>query len=165
MNWKPLVTAAAVLSASTAIAQVRVEVDVPLPTIRFSVPPPVVVVSPGVHVVEDYDYEVFVVDGWYWYCDDHRWYRARDHRGGWTVVEQRYVPAHLVKHPRGKYKHYKRAHAEPAHYRREYKGDDHVREYKGDDRKHEYKRDKVEHKGGGKKGGGHKGGKGRGGKH
>jgi hypothetical protein len=121
MNVKTLVTAA-VLFASPAFAQVRVSVEVPLPTIRFEVPPPVVVVSPGVRVVEDYDYEVFVVNGWYWHCDGHRWYRARDHRGGWTVVDRRYVPVSIVKLPPGKYKHFKRPHGKPVHYKGKHKG-------------------------------------------
>ena len=61
----------------------------------------------GVQVVPEYEEEVFFVDGWYWYRSGPYWYRTRDHRGGWVVVERRYVPATLVKIPPGHYKHYK----------------------------------------------------------
>ena len=106
MNRKVL-AALGVLIAAPAFAQVRVDVQIPLPTIRFEVPPPLVVVSPGVRVVEDYDDEVFFVDGWYWCRRDAHWFRTRDYHGGWVVVERRYVPATLVKVPPGHYKHYK----------------------------------------------------------
>jgi len=94
-----------VIPGRPAHAQVRVEIAVP--TIRFEVAPPLVVVSPGVQVVPEYEEEVFFVDGWYWYRSGPYWYRTRDHRGGWVVVERRYVPATLVKIPPGHYKHYK----------------------------------------------------------
>src|SRR5215472_2069595 len=94
-----------VIPGRPARAQVRVEIAVP--TIRFEVAPPLVVVSPGVQVVPEYEEEVFFVDGWYWYRTGPYWYRTRDHRGGWVVVERRYVPVALVKIPPGHYKHYK----------------------------------------------------------
>jgi len=94
-----------VIPGRPARAQVRLEIAVP--TIRFEVAPPLVVVSPGVQVVPEYEEEVFFVDGWYWYRSGPYWYRTRDHRGGWVVVERRYVPATLVKIPPGHYKHYK----------------------------------------------------------
>jgi hypothetical protein len=99
-----------VLVATPALAQVHVGVDVqiPLPTIRFEVPPPLVVVTPGVQVVEDYGDEVFFVNGWYWCRRDAHWFRTRDYRGGWVVVERRYVPGSLVKIPPGHYKHYRK---------------------------------------------------------
>ncbi|MBL8940196.1 MAG: hypothetical protein JNM69_36955 [Archangium sp.] len=50
--------------ASASVAQVKI--DVVLPTIVFEAPPALVVVQPGVQVVEDFDEEVFFVDGWYW---------------------------------------------------------------------------------------------------
>jgi len=75
--------------------------------VSFAAPPPLVVVEPGIQVVPDYDEEVFFVDGWYWHRAGAVWYRTRDHRGGWVVVEPRYVPARLVKIPPGHYKHWK----------------------------------------------------------
>src|SRR6185369_13269028 len=88
--------------------QVRVAVPVPVPVVRFEVPPPMVEVQPGVMVVNDYDQEVFFVDGWYWMrANDGRWYRTHNHQGGWAAAEPRVVPARLVGLPPGRYKHHK----------------------------------------------------------
>src|SRR5919201_579299 len=110
MNRKVL-AALGLLVASPVLAQVRVGVDVqiPLPTIRFEVPPPLVVVSPGVRVVEDYDDEVFFVDGWYWCRRDEHWFRTRDYHGGWVVPAGGpvFVPAPGPGPVKGKYKHKK----------------------------------------------------------
>jgi hypothetical protein len=89
-----------------AVAAAQVNVQVVLPTLRFETPPPLVVVSPGVQVVPDYDEEVFVSDGWYWYRANGYWYRARDYRGGWVVVDRQYVPQRLTRFPPGHYKHH-----------------------------------------------------------
>ena len=78
-----------------------------MPTIRFEVAPPLVVVSEGVQVVPDCNEEVFFQDSWYWHRNAGRWYRARDYRGGWVLVERRQVPVMLVGIPSGKYKHHK----------------------------------------------------------
>jgi hypothetical protein len=94
--------------------QVQVRVSVPVPVVRFEVAPQRVEVQPGVQVVEDYDEEVFFVDGRYWMrAPDGRWCRARDHRGGWVYVEPRVVPARLVRMPPGHYKHYRGRHGGP----------------------------------------------------
>jgi hypothetical protein len=95
------------LLATPAFAQVNIRVDVALPTISFEVAPPLVVVQPGVQVVEDFDDEVFFVDSWYWCRRDGRWFRTRSHRGGWVVVEDRAVPVTLVKLPPGQYRRWK----------------------------------------------------------
>jgi hypothetical protein len=86
---------------------VNVQVQIAVPTIRFETVPVLVEVTPGVQVVEDYDQEVFFVDGWYWYRSGPTWYRTRDHRGGWIVVHERGVPPALVRIPPGRYKHYR----------------------------------------------------------
>lgn len=96
--------------AAPAFAQVRIDVQIPLPTITFQAPPPLVVVQPGVQVVEDFDDEVFFVDGWYWVRRDVRWYRTKDHRGGWVLVDGPGVPPTLVKLPPGRYKRWKKHH-------------------------------------------------------
>jgi hypothetical protein len=75
--------------------------------VTFATPPPLVVVEPGIQVVPDYGEEVFFVDGWYWHRGGSVWYRTRDHRGGWVVVEPRYVPVRLTRIPPGHYKHWK----------------------------------------------------------
>jgi len=91
----------------TSAAQVNVQVQIGAPAIRFETAPVLVEVSPGVQVVQDYDQEVFFVDGWYWYRSGPHWYRTRDHRGGWVVVHRREVPRGLVRIPPGRYKHYR----------------------------------------------------------
>jgi hypothetical protein len=106
MNTRTLVLAAA-LAAFPAAAQVQISVQ--LPTITFAAPPPLIVVQPGVQVVEDNDEEVFFVDNYYWVRRGPHWYRARDHRGGWVVAEGPNVPATIVRLPPGQYRHYKHA--------------------------------------------------------
>jgi hypothetical protein len=83
-----------------------VDVRVAAPTVRFEAEPPLVVVSPGVMVVPDYDREVFFSNGFYWYFDRGVWFRTRNHRGGWVRVSGRYVPRAIVRYPRGRYVHY-----------------------------------------------------------
>jgi hypothetical protein len=73
-----------------------------LPTIL----PPLVVVHPGVSVVSNMDDEVFYSDGYYWAHQDRSWYRTRDHRRGWAAVDNRYVPAPIVRSPPGQYRRY-----------------------------------------------------------
>lgn len=89
----------------TASAQISVEIG--LPSIHFSVPPPVVVVSPGIQVVVDQPEEIFLVNGYYWCRRDDYWYRSVDYRGNWVYVEHTHVPRTLYVLPKGKYKHYK----------------------------------------------------------
>ncbi len=84
------------------MAGAQVQVD-----IHFPAPPPLVVVSPGVRVVEDYDDEVYFVDNWYWVRRENFWYRTRDHRGGWVAVQPGFVPGSIVRLPPGQYKKFK----------------------------------------------------------
>lgn len=109
MSNKAMWLAVALLLGAPAAthAQVNVQVQVALPTIRFETRPALVTVSEGVEVVPDYPEEVFFRDGWYWHRSGGRWYRMRDHRGGWVLVERRSVPVVLVGIPPGKYKHHK----------------------------------------------------------
>ena len=110
--------------------QVQVRVSIPVPVVRFEAAPPVVEVQPGVMVVEDYDEEVFVVDGRYWmHARDGRWYRANDYRGGWVAAEPRYVPARIVRLPPGQYRHHHRGHGKPEKFRVA-RADGSVTEYK-----------------------------------
>ena len=87
--------------SSRCLRSRRCEISIQLPTITFSAPPPLVVVQPGVQVVEDNDEEVFFVDNYYWVRRGPRWYRTRDHRGGWVVVDGPGVPPSLVRLPPG----------------------------------------------------------------
>ena len=98
----------AAVAATSAFAQVRVEVQIPVPTITFQAPPALVVIEPGVQVVEDYDDEVFFVDNLYWCRRGDRWYRSHDHRGNWVVVEHTAVPVSIVRYAPGQYRHWRR---------------------------------------------------------
>jgi hypothetical protein len=90
------------------LLHMQVHVELSLPSVRFEITPPLVEIQPGVMVVHDYGDEVFFTGGWYWVRGtDGRWYRARDHRGGWVYVEPAVVPAVLVRVPPGRYKHHK----------------------------------------------------------
>ncbi|MDP2274769.1 MAG: hypothetical protein Q8N23_18370 [Archangium sp.] len=105
MRIRTLVVVASVV-ALPAFAQVQISVQ--LPTVTFNAPPPLVVVEPGVQVVEDFDEEVYFVSDYYWVRRGPRWYRTKDHRGGWVVVDGPGVPASIVRVPEGKYRRYKR---------------------------------------------------------
>jgi hypothetical protein len=74
-----------------------------LPTVL----PPLIVVQPGVSVVSDVDEEVFYSGGYYWARRDGTWIRATDHRGRWSRVEERRVPAPILQSPPGRYRHYR----------------------------------------------------------
>src|SRR5258708_1665706 len=98
----------AVLLWCALLLQVQFQVQVNVPTIRFEAPPTLVEVQPGVLVVNDYEEEVFFVDGHYWTRgSDGRWYRARDYQGGWVAARPPAVPAVVVRSPPGRYKHHK----------------------------------------------------------
>lgn len=102
------IRSALVLASVVALpAFAQVEIQIQLPTITFNAPPPLVVVEPGVQVVEDQDEEVFFVSEYYWVRRGPRWYRTKDHRGGWVVVDGPGVPPSLVRVPAGKYRRYK----------------------------------------------------------
>lgn len=85
-----------------APAQVGVQIHVNIP-----VNPPLVVVQPGIQVVENWDEEVFYTGGFYWVHRDGYWYRATSPRARWVYVEPRRVPPGLVRMPPGQYKHYR----------------------------------------------------------
>jgi hypothetical protein len=92
----------ALAAPAVALAEARVSIQLGLPAVL----PPLVVVEPGVQVVQDYDQEIFFVDGYYWVRRDGYWYRARHHRDRWVYVEPAYVPGALVRIPPGHYRHW-----------------------------------------------------------
>ena len=101
---KRLVLAAAILViAPTARAQVSLHIDIGLP-----VAPPLVVVRPGIQVVEGFGEEVFFHEGWYWCRRPNGWYRARTPRARFEWVEVRRVPRGLVALPPGHYRNWHR---------------------------------------------------------
>jgi hypothetical protein len=103
---------AVTLAAPTpAAAQVDVQVSLNL---GLPVRPPLVAIQPGVMVVEDFDDEVFVVEGIYWARRGDRWYRAGGPRAAFVVVERHRVPPALVRLPPGQYKKWRKKHPEAA---------------------------------------------------
>jgi hypothetical protein len=91
--------------AARADAVLQTSITIALPTVL----PRLVVVEPGVQVVEDLDEEVFFVGGWYWVRRGDIWYRARDHRRAWVYVEPRHVPPGLQRIPPGHYRRFRKA--------------------------------------------------------
>lgn len=92
------------LVPAPARAQVEMSIHIGLP-----VAPPLVVVQPGLQVVENHGEEVFFVDGWYWCRRGDRWYRARGTRAAFMYVEPRRVPYRLAYlPPPGHYRHWRR---------------------------------------------------------
>jgi len=98
--------AALTFSPAKAPAQVGVQIQVNVP-----VNPPLVVVQPGIQVVENWDEEVFFTGGFYWVRRDGYWYRAPSPRATWVYVEAHRVPPGLVRIPPGHYKHYRKEQA------------------------------------------------------
>ncbi len=98
--------AASLFLPAPAPAQVGVQIHVNVP-----VNPPMVVVQPGIQVVEDWDEEVFYTGGFYWVRRDGYWYRTTSPRARWVYVEPRRVPPGLVRMPPGQYKHYRKEQA------------------------------------------------------
>ncbi len=131
--------ASALLAPAAAHAQfVNVRVDLPEA-------PPLVVVSPGVQVVENHDEEIFFHDNWYWVRREGHWYRSRQPRAEFVYVEERGVPRAIYGVPPGRYRHYqavreeRRVHAEEARlHERE------VRQHEEERRLHE--REEAEHR-------------------
>jgi len=100
---KPLLalTLLLALGGTDAFAQVHVQVELGLP-----VAPPLVLVQPGVQVVEGFGEEVFFHNGWYWCRRPDGWYRARSPRARFAWIEARRVPGVLVRAPMGHYRNW-----------------------------------------------------------
>jgi len=127
------------LCPSIARAQVQIHIDIGLP-----VAPPLVVVQPGIRVVEGFQEEVFFNRGWYWCRRPNGWYRARTPQAHFEWIEARRVPPSLVRLPPG---HYRNWHHEPrgleqreaAHERRDERQEKHR-----EDRREEHRKDRRE---------------------
>ncbi len=97
-------------------AQVDLRIDVGLPAV-----PPLVVVQPGIQVVENHDEEVFYTRGYYWARRGPYWYRARRPGAPFMLVERRRVPPGLARLPPGQYRHWRKGEMKEA--RREQKAE------------------------------------------
>ena len=105
-------TLVALAAPAAASAQAHLSIRIGLPAVL----PALVVVEPGVQVVQDFGEEVFFVGGYYWARRDEGWYRAHDHRARWTHVEPRRVPTALVRIPAGHYRHWRGEYRRPHRY-------------------------------------------------
>jgi hypothetical protein len=106
MNRYVLSLAMTAALAPAAQAQVSLHIDIGLP-----VAPPMVVVQPGIQVVEGFREEVFFAKGWYWCRRPNGWYRAHGPRDRFDFVEARRVPGELARFPEGRYRNWH--HEEP----------------------------------------------------
>ncbi len=99
-----LLALAALAALATVPAPAAAQVE-----IRFGLPalPSLVVVQPGIQVVQDYDDEVFVQGGWYWARRGDHWYRGRGPQSRFVLVETRLVPEPLRRLPPGHYRRYR----------------------------------------------------------
>src|SRR5205823_13483946 len=61
--------------------------------------PDLVVVSPGVQVIADYDEPIFFSDSYYWRQDGGVWFRSTSHTGGWARVEVAPVAIRSIERP------------------------------------------------------------------
>ncbi|HNZ64283.1 MAG TPA: hypothetical protein PKJ10_00485 [Smithella sp.] len=70
----------------SAIADVRVHVNIPLPPPIFFPAPPQLVVIPetDVYVVPDAREDIFFYGGWWWRPWNNRWYRSQHYDRGWA---------------------------------------------------------------------------------
>jgi hypothetical protein len=123
-------TLLASLAPAPSRAQVEMSVEIGLP-----VAPPLVVVQPGIQVVENAGEEVFFVNGWYWCRRGDFWYRARTPRASFVYVEPHFVPYRLsYLPPPGHYRHWRREQLrEERHWWRE-----HDRERRSAWKEHQY---------------------------
>jgi len=68
--------------------------------------PDLVVVSPGVQVVADYDEPVFYTDGFYWRYSNDGWYRSNNYATGWYYYERPPAAVLRIERPYA-YSHYR----------------------------------------------------------
>lgn len=137
MNRQTLLLAALmVLSPSLAQAQVDIHIEIGLPAA-----PRLVLVQPGIQVVEGFQEEVFFRDGWYWCRRPNGWYRARRPQARFEWVEVRRVPRALVQVPPG---HYRNWHRKPKE--AEFRDSHHEREAHRREERREHRRFKKDKK-------------------
>lgn len=103
-KWKKLFSGTLLLALIVgahlpALAQVRVDVSIPLPPpLLFPAPPELIVVPETyVYVVPDVDVDIFFYGGWWWRLWDGRWYRSRYYDRGWS--HYRRVPSFYSRVP------------------------------------------------------------------
>jgi len=109
-----LVLVGALVLHGSARADVDVHLDIgnapPPPAVSFHAAPHRIYDRRShVYVVDDpgtSDYDTFQYGGYYWLFNDGYWYRSRTWRGGFQVVQPRYVPAQIYSVPTTRWKHH-----------------------------------------------------------
>jgi hypothetical protein len=83
-----------------AAARMGISINIGLPALIFSAPPPVVVV-PGTYVyaVPDIDATLLFYDGYWYWPNEGRWYISASYEGPWSFIEWSRVPRVLADHP------------------------------------------------------------------
>lgn len=94
---------AALVFLSPAIGQAGVSISL---NIGLPPAPQMVVVAPGIQVVEGFQEEVFFRGGWYWCRRPNGWYRSRSPQARFDFIEARRVPGELVRMPEGHYRNW-----------------------------------------------------------
>ncbi len=81
-----MLSALAISVPVPTMAQVSIQIGIPLPPPIVVSAPPVVVLLPGtgVYVAPDMAVDLFFFDGWWWRPWEGHWYRSRSYRSGWA---------------------------------------------------------------------------------
>ena len=98
-----IIPLAVLLAAGTAPARAQVGIRIEL---GLPVAPPLVVIQPGIQVVEGFREEVFFHRGWYWCRRPNGWYRSRSPQARFDWVDAHRVPGVLVGMPTGHYRNW-----------------------------------------------------------
>ena len=129
------------LAPRPATAQVNLRIELGLP-----VAPPLVLIQPGIQVVEGFHEEVFFHRGWYWCRRHDGWYRARSPRERFGWVEARRVPGALIRVPPGHYRNWHRE-ARPGEHRGHERRDERREERREERRDERREERRDEHRG------------------
>ena len=87
------------LMAPTAAAQVHVNINIgPPPPVIVQAPPPMLFLpEPGIYVAAGTPYDIFFIDGRYYYFYGDNWFWGFGYGGPWTYVTYRTLPPGLRK--------------------------------------------------------------------
>ena len=88
------------LIAVPAHAQVNINVQIgqPPPVVVYSPPTMVLMPEPQMYVAVGVPYDIFFVNGRYYYFDDGDWFWGPGYRGPWTYVKAEKLPKALRKY-------------------------------------------------------------------
>jgi hypothetical protein len=128
------------LTLGQAQAQVSLHIDIGLPPV-----PKLVVVSPGITVVEGSPEEVFFSGGFYWCRRPDGWYRSRRPGDHFAWIDARRVPPAFAHEPVGRYRNWHHQDMRPAERREAPRGHDRRADERHDRHEHEHEREHERH--------------------